>query len=249
MHLDAASIRRARTLTASQIFPAYATDAAMALGVTLNWLANWVVAFTFPLLHASLGPYSFLIFAASTSAFGVFTLWYAARARATPTPIHADTPCHCHLVEAITLSALVPLPVLAFRCAGACPRRARRRQRSCTPSLCSAVALVQLASARCDAPPLARRDDRAAGQVLDGGTWCPLLSRLHNRSNVQVCRRGHALSLAESSCLRATISIGRIRINRQSCSLQVTRAGCSRGGSPRAAVVYVLLSPSVRVVR
>ena len=42
----------------AEIFPAYAIDAAMALGVALNWWANWVVAFAFPLLNRMLGPYS-----------------------------------------------------------------------------------------------------------------------------------------------------------------------------------------------
>ena len=59
----------------AEIFPAYATDAAMALGVALNWLGNSLIAFAFPLVNAALGPYTFLLFAASTFGFGLFTLW------------------------------------------------------------------------------------------------------------------------------------------------------------------------------
>ena len=50
-----------------------ARDAAMALGVGLNWLANWLVAFSFPLAQYLLGPYTFVLFVASTAAFGAFT--------------------------------------------------------------------------------------------------------------------------------------------------------------------------------
>ena len=35
-------------LLSRKIFPMYAKDTAMALGVALNWIANWLVAFSFP---------------------------------------------------------------------------------------------------------------------------------------------------------------------------------------------------------
>ena len=57
----------------AEIFPTHARDAAMALGVGLNWLANWLVAFSFPLAQYLLGPYTFVLFVASTAAFGAFT--------------------------------------------------------------------------------------------------------------------------------------------------------------------------------
>ena len=57
----------------AEIFPTHARDAAMTLGVGLNWLANWLVAFSFPLAQYLLGPYTFVLFVASTAAFGAFT--------------------------------------------------------------------------------------------------------------------------------------------------------------------------------
>ena len=77
----------------AEIFPAYAMDAAMAMGVMLNWLANISVAFTFPLLHAKLGAFSFLIFAFTTAGFGLFTWWYARTPRDT---LHATRPTASH---------------------------------------------------------------------------------------------------------------------------------------------------------
>ena len=75
----------------AEIFPAYAIDAAMALGVALNWWANWVVAFAFPLLNRMLGPYSFLLFAASTVGFGLFTYWSVPETRLkTASEMHAE---------------------------------------------------------------------------------------------------------------------------------------------------------------
>ena len=58
----------------AEIFPPHARDAAMALGVVINWLANWLVAYTFPTLHERLGSYVFLLFAASTAAFALLIL-------------------------------------------------------------------------------------------------------------------------------------------------------------------------------
>ena len=59
----------------AEIFPTYARDAAMALGVSLNWVAYWLVVFTFPIFQHALGPYTFLLFFAATSVFGVFTYY------------------------------------------------------------------------------------------------------------------------------------------------------------------------------
>ena len=58
----------------AEIFPPHARDAAMALGVVINWLTNWFVAYTFPILHELLGSYVFLPFAASTAFFAVLIL-------------------------------------------------------------------------------------------------------------------------------------------------------------------------------
>ncbi|CAB9514104.1 family 2, facilitated glucose transporter member [Seminavis robusta] len=58
----------------AEIIPLYARDSAMALGIFINWVANWLVAFSFPLLLHSTHPYTFLIFVASTGYFLYFTL-------------------------------------------------------------------------------------------------------------------------------------------------------------------------------
>ena len=57
----------------AEIFPMHARDAAFSLGLGLNWAANWLVAFAFPLVQRALGPYTFLIFACSSAGFGLFT--------------------------------------------------------------------------------------------------------------------------------------------------------------------------------
>ena len=46
----------------------------MALGVVINWMANWLVAYTFPPLHERLGSYVFLLFATATAAFALLIL-------------------------------------------------------------------------------------------------------------------------------------------------------------------------------
>tara|TARA_B100000519_G_scaffold167948_1_gene152474 strand:- start:427 stop:873 length:447 start_codon:yes stop_codon:yes gene_type:complete len=90
-HHASASVQCIGWFVIAEIFPAYATDAAMALGVTLNWLANWVVAFTFPLINSVLGPYSFLIFAMSTCCFGLFTYHFVPETRSkTTSALHAE---------------------------------------------------------------------------------------------------------------------------------------------------------------
>ena len=49
----------------AEVFPTHAVDAAMAIGVGINWAANWFVAFTFPLVYDVLGGYTFLLFVAT----------------------------------------------------------------------------------------------------------------------------------------------------------------------------------------
>lgn len=56
----------------AEIFPLYARDSAMALGIFINWIANWLVAFSFPLLLEFTQPFTFLIFVATTA----FFLWF-----------------------------------------------------------------------------------------------------------------------------------------------------------------------------
>lgn len=57
----------------AEIFPMYARDTAMTLGVCLNWVANWLVAFSFPLLKRVMGQYTFFLFTGTTFVFGIFT--------------------------------------------------------------------------------------------------------------------------------------------------------------------------------
>ena len=57
----------------ADIFPPYARDAAMTLGVSLTWLANALLAIAFPALHEALGGYTFLLFALAAAASGAFT--------------------------------------------------------------------------------------------------------------------------------------------------------------------------------
>jgi hypothetical protein len=58
----------------AEIFPIHARDSAMALGITINWVANWLVAFTFPILLQYTQPYTFLVFVSTTAYFLYFTL-------------------------------------------------------------------------------------------------------------------------------------------------------------------------------
>lgn len=57
----------------AEIFPVAARDSAMALGIFINWIANWLVAFSFPILLAHTQPYTFLLFVATTAFFLFFT--------------------------------------------------------------------------------------------------------------------------------------------------------------------------------
>jgi sugar porter (SP) family MFS transporter len=60
----------------AEIFPLYARDSAQAFGIFINWIANWLVAFSFPILLVYTQPFTFLIFVASTSYFLYFTLHF-----------------------------------------------------------------------------------------------------------------------------------------------------------------------------
>lgn len=60
----------------AEIFPVAARDSAMTIGIFINWVANWLVAFSFPLLLQYTQPYTFLIFVASTLYFYYFTNRY-----------------------------------------------------------------------------------------------------------------------------------------------------------------------------
>ena len=57
----------------AEIFPVSARDSAMTVGIFINWVANWLVAFTFPILLQFTQPYTFLIFVTSTAYFLYFT--------------------------------------------------------------------------------------------------------------------------------------------------------------------------------
>lgn len=58
----------------AEIFPMYARDTAMAVGIFINWVANWLVAFTFPHLLEYTQPFTFLLFASTTAFFLFFTI-------------------------------------------------------------------------------------------------------------------------------------------------------------------------------
>jgi len=58
----------------AEIFPLYARDTAMAVGIFINWAANWFVAFTFPHLLEFTQPHSFLVFVGTSAFFLYFTI-------------------------------------------------------------------------------------------------------------------------------------------------------------------------------
>lgn len=60
----------------AEIFPLHARDTAMSVGIFINWVANWLVAFTFPLLLEWFQPFTFLVFVFTTGCFLYFTLWF-----------------------------------------------------------------------------------------------------------------------------------------------------------------------------
>ena len=48
----------------------------MAVGIFINWIANWFVAFSFPILLEYTQPYTFLIFCSTTAYFLYFTIHF-----------------------------------------------------------------------------------------------------------------------------------------------------------------------------
>ena len=60
----------------AEIFPASSRDSAMTIGIFINWVANWLVAFVFPILLQLTQPFTFLLFVASTAYFLYFTNKY-----------------------------------------------------------------------------------------------------------------------------------------------------------------------------
>jgi len=57
----------------AEIFPISARDSAMTIGIFINWVANWLVAFSFPILLQFTQPFTFFIFVATTAYFLYFT--------------------------------------------------------------------------------------------------------------------------------------------------------------------------------
>jgi hypothetical protein len=60
----------------AEIFPFYARDTAMAVGIFINWIANWFVAFSFPILLEYTQPFTFLCLVSTTAYFLYFTINY-----------------------------------------------------------------------------------------------------------------------------------------------------------------------------
>lgn len=56
----------------TELFEVGPRPAAMALGSLCNWGGNFLVGMTFPSLQASIGAYSFLLFALSTGLLFIF---------------------------------------------------------------------------------------------------------------------------------------------------------------------------------
>ena len=48
----------------------------MSIGMGINWVANWAVAFCFPFILRGTGEWSFLLFVCTTSYFFFFTYKY-----------------------------------------------------------------------------------------------------------------------------------------------------------------------------
>ena len=58
----------------AETFPLGARDTAMTIGIFINWMANWLVAFSFPHLLEHTQPYTFLVFVATAAFFLFFTI-------------------------------------------------------------------------------------------------------------------------------------------------------------------------------
>lgn len=70
----------------AEIIPLYARDSAMALGIFINWIANWLVAFSFPILLQYTQPYTFLIFVTTTAFFLYFTIRFVPETKGLTVP-------------------------------------------------------------------------------------------------------------------------------------------------------------------
>jgi hypothetical protein len=71
----------------------------MAIGIFINWIANWLVAFVFPILLEYTQPYTFLVFVATTGYFLYFTLNFVPETKGRTVP------------EIAELFSRIPLPV------------------------------------------------------------------------------------------------------------------------------------------
>jgi len=60
----------------AELIPVHARGVATTLGLGANWFANWLVAFVFPMILASLHHWTFSIFAASTLVLTLFTIFF-----------------------------------------------------------------------------------------------------------------------------------------------------------------------------
>jgi sugar porter (SP) family MFS transporter len=58
----------------SELSPMHARGFANALGMGVNWFANWLVAFVFPFLLAAMGNWTFIVFIVTTGFLTFFTL-------------------------------------------------------------------------------------------------------------------------------------------------------------------------------
>lgn len=70
----------------AEIFPLYARDTAMTIGMFINWIANWFVAFSFPILLQYTQPYTFLVFVLTTAFFLFFTINYVPETKGLTVP-------------------------------------------------------------------------------------------------------------------------------------------------------------------
>jgi membrane protein implicated in regulation of membrane protease activity len=51
----------------------HARESAMSVGMSINWVANWAVAYCFPALLAAAREWAFMVFIGTTAVFFVFT--------------------------------------------------------------------------------------------------------------------------------------------------------------------------------
>lgn len=60
-------------MIATELFPSGPRSVGISLGSTSNWVSNLIVGFTFPLIQAQMGEFSFTIFIISSCLFWIFT--------------------------------------------------------------------------------------------------------------------------------------------------------------------------------